>query len=106
MQLLLEDVHDDEGVASAYWAAQSTTRGSTYLASSQAMFRAADGTDHGELWVDGEIPVFVNEAAYAEKSIAFSFTRREVWPVEETWLPALQQLLCAAQPQAQTPLPS
>nr|WP_115093454.1 aspartoacylase [Synechococcus sp. UW106] len=76
------------------------------ISSSQAMFRAADGTDHGELWVDGEIPVFVNEAAYAEKSIAFSFTRREVWPVEETWLPALQQLLCAAQPQAQTPLPS
>ena len=40
--------------------------------------------------------VFVNEAAYAEKSIALSLTRREVWPVEPTWLPALQQLLSAA----------
>ena len=66
------------------------------ISSTQAMFRAADGTDLGEAWVEGEIPVFVNEAAYAEKSIAFSLTRREVWPVEPTWLPALQQLLSAA----------
>ena len=58
--------------------------------------RDRDGTDRGEAWVEGEIPVFVNEAAYAEKSIAFSLTRREVWPVEPTWLPALQQLLSAA----------
>ena len=66
------------------------------IASTHAMFRAADGTDRCEAWVEGEIPVFVNEAAYAEKSIAFSLTRREVWPVEPTWLPALQQLLSAA----------
>ncbi|WP_038557391.1 aspartoacylase [Synechococcus sp. KORDI-52] len=62
----------------------------------QAMFRAADGSDRGEEWVAGEIPVFLNEAAYAEKSIAFSLTRREVWPVEVTWLQALQQLIRAA----------
>ena len=66
------------------------------ISSTQVMFRAADGTDRGEAWVEGEIPVFVNEAAYAEKSIAFSLTRREVWPVQPTWLPALQQLLSAA----------
>ena len=66
------------------------------ISSTQAMFRAANGTDRGEAWVEGEIPVFVNEAAYAEKSIAFSLTRREVWPVEPTWLPALQQLLSSA----------
>ena len=66
------------------------------IAPIQAMFRAADGTDCGEPWVQGEVPVFVNEAAYAEKSIAFSLTRREVWPVQPIWLPALQQLLRAA----------
>ena len=64
--------------------------------STQSMFRAADGPDRGEGWVEGQIPVFVNEAAYAEKSIAFSLTCREVWPVEPTWLPALKQLLSAA----------
>lgn len=62
----------------------------------QPLFRAADGTDIAEVAADGGIPVFVNEAAYAEKSIAFSLTRREVWPVDPTWLPALQQLLFAA----------
>ena len=62
----------------------------------QPLFRSADGTDIAEVAADGGIPVFVNEAAYAEKSIAFSLTRREVWPVEPTWLPALQQLLFAA----------
>ena len=66
------------------------------IAATQALFRAADGTDRGEPWVEGEVPVFVNEAAYAEKSIAFSLTRREVWPVQPTWLPALKQLLSAA----------
>ena len=66
------------------------------IASTQAMFRAADGTDRCDAWVEGEIPVFVNEAAYAEKSIAFSLTRREVWPVEPNWLLALKQLLAAA----------
>ena len=65
------------------------------IAPTQAMFRAADGTDCGEPWVEGEVPVFVNEAAYAEKSIAFSLTQREVWPVQPTWLQALQQLLRA-----------
>jgi len=65
------------------------------IAPGQAMFRAADGSDRSEVLVEGEIPVFVNEAAYTEKSIAFSLTRREVWPVEATWLPALQQLLSA-----------
>ncbi len=77
------------------------------IAPAQAMFRAADGTDRCDSWVEAEIPVFVNEAAYAEKSIAFSLTRREVWPVEATWLLALQQLLQgSAQPQAHTPVPS
>ena len=66
------------------------------IPSTQPMFHTADRTDHCEAWVEGEIPVFVNEAAYAEKSIAFSLTCREVWPVEPTWLPALKQLLYAA----------
>ena len=30
----------------------------------------------------GLTPVFINEAAYAEKRIALSLTRREVWPVD------------------------
>jgi aspartoacylase len=39
------------------------------------------------------IPVFINEAAYAEKHIAFSLTRREVWAMETQWLDHLAELL-------------
>jgi len=37
-------------------------------------------------------PVFVNEAAYGEKGIAFSLTRRERWPLADTALSALRGL--------------
>jgi len=35
-------------------------------------------------------PVFVNEAAYDEKGIAFALTRREEWSVHHGWCEALQ----------------
>ena len=39
------------------------------------------------------VPVFINEAAYAEKRIALSLTQREVWPVLPNWIAALEKLL-------------
>ncbi|MEB3166594.1 MAG: aspartoacylase [Cyanobacteriota bacterium] len=42
------------------------------------------GVPAGPVW-----PVFVNEAAYGEKGIALSLTRREPWPVSPQWLEAL-----------------
>jgi aspartoacylase len=36
--------------------------------------------------------VFINEAAYGEKGIALSLTRREAWPVEPAWGRALTEL--------------
>lgn len=47
---------------------------------------SADQGD-GPLWA-----VFINEAAYGEKGIALSLTRRETWPVEPAWGQALQDL--------------
>ena len=38
-------------------------------------------------------PVFVNEAAYGEKGIALSLTRRELWPVPAEWPQALNHLV-------------
>ena len=55
--------------------------------------------------MDGSIPVFVNEAAYMEKRIALSLTRREVWSVSTEWIAALEALMLN-QPQAQVPFPS
>jgi aspartoacylase len=37
-------------------------------------------------------PVFINEAAYGEKGIAFSLTTRESWPVPQLWLADLASL--------------
>ena len=36
--------------------------------------------------------MFINEAAYGEKGIALSLTRRECWPVQAGWAEALEQL--------------
>jgi len=36
--------------------------------------------------------VFINEAAYGEKGIALSLTRRETWPVEPAWGRTLSDL--------------
>jgi aspartoacylase len=41
------------------------------------------------------VPVFINEAAYGEKGIALSLTRRERWPVEAAWRRALEELAAA-----------
>jgi aspartoacylase len=37
-------------------------------------------------------PVFINEAAYGEKGIAFSLTTRESWPVQQPWWQDLVRL--------------
>lgn len=39
------------------------------------------------------VPVFINEAAYIEKGIALSLTRREVWPIAKSWSSALHSML-------------
>ncbi len=38
-------------------------------------------------------PVFINEAAYAEKQISMSLTNREVWRLEQSWKEELKELL-------------
>ena len=39
------------------------------------------------------IPVFINEAAYAEKSIAMSFTKKELWDLKKEWKQSLIDLV-------------
>ena len=57
------------------------------------LLQNGDGSDRPERLEPGMHPVFVNEAAYAEKGIAFSLTKREVWPLESHWCEALKCLL-------------
>ena len=39
------------------------------------------------------IPVFINEAAYAEKNIAMSFTKRELWDFRNEWKESLIEIV-------------
>ena len=39
------------------------------------------------------IPVFINEAAYVEKNIAMSFTKRELWNLKKEWKQSLIDLV-------------
>jgi aspartoacylase len=50
-------------------------------------FEALPGLEGQPVW-----PVFINEAAYGEKGIALSLTRRECWPVSADWSQALTAL--------------
>ncbi len=42
---------------------------------------------------DELVPVFVNEAAYAEKNIAMSLTKKEVWDFDPNWQESLYKIL-------------
>ena len=57
------------------------------------LFVSAQGTTIAYEGPDGAIPVFINEAAYAEKAIALSLTSREEWPLTKSWTEALHLLL-------------
>ena len=39
------------------------------------------------------VPVFINEAAYMEKNIAMSLTKRELWDFEDNWKRSLIELV-------------
>ncbi len=59
------------------------------------LFLKADGSCIAYEGADGLVPLFINEAAYAEKSIALSLTLRECWPLSLEWTEAFQAQLSA-----------
>jgi aspartoacylase len=67
------------------------------IRSGDPLFSSAEGTpltyQPGEGAEEPVWPVFINEAAYGEKGIALSLTRRERWPSEGGWAEALVGLM-------------
>ena len=59
------------------------------------LFQKADGSCVPYEGADGLVPLFINEAAYAEKAIALSLTHRECWPLSFEWTEAFQAQLSA-----------
>jgi aspartoacylase len=88
--------HDD-GSPAAVVHPQRQGRDWWPIGAGEPLFLTAEGVtipfhpqaDQGEGTVRA---VFINEAAYGEKGIALSLTRREAWPVEPAWGQALQGL--------------
>ncbi|WP_216903845.1 aspartoacylase [Synechococcus sp. CCY 9618] len=67
------------------------------IGAGEPLFLTAEGTTigfhpEGDLADQPVWAVFINEAAYGEKGIALSLTRREVWPVQPAWGRALRDL--------------
>jgi aspartoacylase len=72
------------------------------LEATAAIFSLADGgvvrlgdllADRGDGPKGSQWPVFINEAAYGEKGIAFSLTQRQRLACEPTWAQSLADLL-------------
>ncbi|MEY4360365.1 MAG: hypothetical protein RLZZ631_1851 [Cyanobacteriota bacterium] len=80
------------------------------LQAGDSLFWSAEGADLS--WTpDGSAkadearwPVFINEAAYGEKGIAFSLCRRERWPCDPAWAEALEAFAQAPGASAGAPL--
>ncbi len=64
-----------------------------FLRFGDPIFERADGSCVVYEGEDGLVPIFINEAAYAEKSIALTLTSRECWPLSSEWTEALASIL-------------
>ena len=57
------------------------------------MFCKLDGETINYQEKESYVPVFINEAAYMEKNIAMSYTKRELWDFKQKWRQSLIDLV-------------
>ena len=63
------------------------------LSQGAPLFISLDGTNILYNGANNDIPVFINEASYVEKNIAFSLTKKEVLPFDNDWSNAINSLI-------------
>ena len=84
---------DEKGHIDAYVHSLRQSKDWQPLKNNDALFYKLNGEtikfDENETY----IPVFINEAAYMEKNIAMSFTKRELWNFKKEWKNALIDLV-------------
>jgi aspartoacylase len=88
---------DPQGRADALIHPELQGRDWSPLRRGDPLFLTAAGDTISYLGPEGVVPVFINEAAYAEKAIALSVTSKEEWPLSPKAPGALQDLLIRAQ---------
>ena len=59
----------------------------------QPLFIDIYGNEQFINFEDSSVPVFINEASYAEKNIAMSLTKKEVWAFNDKWINSIQSLI-------------
>ncbi len=63
------------------------------LAANTPLFLRPDGFIYRYEYNDSPVPVFINEAAYLEKKIALSLTKKEIWPFNHIWKDTIFELI-------------
>ena len=84
---------DEEGNINGYVHSLRQSRNWQKLNKNDELFTKSNGEIIRFEEDEPYIPVFINEAAYAEKNIAMSFTKRELWDLKHEWKQSLIDLV-------------
>ena len=84
---------DEEGHIDGYVHSQRQSRDWIPLKKNDELFYKLNGETINYNENESYIPVFINEAAYMEKNIAMSFTKRELWDCKPQWKQSLVDLI-------------
>jgi len=84
---------DEEGNINAFVHPLRQGRDWHPLKKNDDLFLKLDGETINYQEKESYVPVFINEAAYMEKNIAMSLTKRELWDFEDDWEKSLIDLV-------------
>ena len=84
---------DEEGNINAFVHPLRQGRDWYPLKKKDDLFCKLDGETINYQEKESYVPVFINEAAYMEKNIAMSLTKRELWDFEDDWKKSLIDLV-------------
>ena len=84
---------DEEGKIVGYVHSQRQSKDWQELKKNDELFYKLSGETKRFEENEPYIPVFINEAAYVEKNIAMSFTKRELWNFKKEWKQSLIDLV-------------
>ena len=90
---LISDVPDQQGNIDGYVHSLRQSKDWQKLKNNDELFLKLNGEIIRFEEEEPYIPVFINEAAYMEKNIAMSFTKRELWDFKKEWKQSLIDLV-------------
>ena len=85
-QFSIDYPRDDEFKINALIHPQRINQDWNEIKSGDPLFKTITGENINYEWEDSSYPVFIGEAAYIEKKIAMSFTKKEIIKCSEKWI--------------------